>query len=68
MKSCYSGLEGLLPRLLGKGEGGSGLTAEFNPGQVLGGLLEETGLGVEEELVWCRCWPLLLSNWRMLLG
>ena len=50
MKSCYSGLAGVLPWLLGKGGGGRGLTAEFNPGQVLGGLLEETGLGVEEEL------------------
>ena len=39
-------------RLLGKGEGGRGLTADFNPGQVLGGILEGTGLGEEEELVW----------------
>ena len=55
-------------RLLDNGEGGRGLTADFNPGQVLGGVLEETGLWVEEKLVWCKCWPLLLSNWRMLLG
>ena len=25
------------------------------PGQVLGVVLEETGLGVEDELVWCKC-------------
>ena len=38
-------------RLLGKGEGGRGLTEDFTLGQVLGDVLEDTGLGVEEELV-----------------
>ena len=35
---------------LGLGDDGRGWTADLNPGQVLGGVDEEAGLGVEEEL------------------
>ena len=40
---------------LGLGDDGRGCRAHLRLGQVFGGVVEDAGLGVEEELVWCRC-------------
>ena len=51
-------LAGLLPAWLVFEKGGRDIVGHLTPGQELGRIVYEAGLGVEEKL---RCWPLLLS-------